>query len=52
MKEGGAYFKVRGIIHMKFQNLVLLSLQVLIYNLYISDLFTFSFLYVLVPHAF
>ena len=37
---------------MKFQNLVLLSPQVLIHNLYISDLFTFSFLYVLVPYAF
>ena len=32
LKEGGAYFKVRGVIHMKFQNIVIFSFQITINN--------------------
>ena len=30
LKEGGVYFKVKGIIHLKFQNSVNISLQITI----------------------
>ena len=32
LKEGGAYFKVRGIILMKFQNFIIFSFQITINN--------------------
>lgn len=34
LQEGGAYFKVREIIHIKFQNLVILSFKTTINNYY------------------
>ena len=38
MGEVGAYFKVTEVIQMKFQNFVIVSFQVGIYNLYIPEL--------------
>ena len=32
LKEGGANFKIQDIIHMKFQNIAILSFQITIYN--------------------
>ena len=32
LKEWGAYFKVKGILHLKFQSLVIISLQITINN--------------------
>ena len=50
LKEGGAYFKVRQIIHVKFQNFIIFSFQVTVPEL--LYFFHFFIAFILAPYAF